>query len=74
MLLLLLLLLLWLPKVATSEQPESVCLPLSVRRDEINPLNYYRPGDHLLSGIIVTTTAMFFPKTFRKPPDTFLIP
>ncbi|KAK9405733.1 type-2 vomeronasal receptor [Crotalus adamanteus] len=42
--------------------------PLTLERDETDPLNYFKPGDYLISGITPVTTTMFRPFTFRKAP------
>ncbi|KAG6539423.1 type-2 vomeronasal receptor [Crotalus adamanteus] len=42
--------------------------PLTLQRDETDPLNYFKPGDYLISGITPATTTMFRPFTFKKAP------
>ncbi|XP_077187406.1 vomeronasal type-2 receptor 26-like [Paroedura picta] len=60
----LLLLLLLLPQAAFGMQKAKCTLNLD--KDKFETLNYYRPGDHLISGV-VSTRAMFLPHTFSCP-------
>ncbi|XP_061469638.1 vomeronasal type-2 receptor 26-like [Rhineura floridana] len=64
----LLLLLLLLP-YADCGMLKAKC-PLTLERDEIDPFNYYRPGDHLIGGVISATRALFHPHVFNEPPFT----
>ncbi|XP_054832601.1 vomeronasal type-2 receptor 26-like [Eublepharis macularius] len=41
---------------------------------DTHELNYYSPGDHIISGILSTTQAMFIRESFYKPPFVVLIP
>ncbi|XP_077187400.1 vomeronasal type-2 receptor 26-like [Paroedura picta] len=52
----LLLLLLLLPQAACGTR-KAKC-PLNLDKDELEPLNYYKPGDHLIGGVI--STSKFF--------------
>ncbi|KAF7235405.1 hypothetical protein EYD10_17766 [Varanus komodoensis] len=61
-----LLLLLLLPQ-ATCGMPTAKC-PLALERDEIDPLNHYRPGDHLIAGVFTETEAAFKPYVFHNAP------
>ncbi|KAG8127606.1 hypothetical protein E2320_014509 [Naja naja] len=47
--------------------------PLTLERDETDPLNYFKPGDYLITGITPATTTMFRPFTFRKAPTNKVI-
>ncbi|KAF7235402.1 hypothetical protein EYD10_17768 [Varanus komodoensis] len=60
------LLLLLLPQ-ATCGTPTAKCT-LALERDEIDPLNHYRPGDHLIAGFFTETEASFKPYLFHKAP------
>ncbi|KAF7235406.1 Vomeronasal type-2 receptor 26 [Varanus komodoensis] len=60
------LLLLLLPQ-ATCGIPSAKC-PLSLERDEIDPLNHYCPGDHIIAGVLPETEATFKPYVFHKAP------
>ncbi|KAK9405731.1 type-2 vomeronasal receptor [Crotalus adamanteus] len=42
--------------------------PLTLERDETDPLNYFKPGDYLISGITPVTTTVFRRLTLRKAP------
>ncbi|KAL8179995.1 UNVERIFIED_CONTAM: hypothetical protein K2H54_002640 [Gekko kuhli] len=46
--------------------------PLNLIRDENKPSNYYRPGDHLIGGLISETPVQFQPTIFSEPPFTRL--
>lgn len=56
-LLLFLLLLLWLPHATCELQWKAKC-PVKLRIDLANPLNYYKPGDHIVGGVIATTSTL----------------
>ncbi|KAG6539373.1 type-2 vomeronasal receptor [Crotalus adamanteus] len=43
--------------------------PLSVQKEEEHIFNYYKPGDFLIGAIISTTSAIFEPYVFFKPPN-----
>ncbi|XP_060105167.1 vomeronasal type-2 receptor 26-like [Heteronotia binoei] len=43
--------------------------PLNLIRDENKPWNYYRPGDHLIGGLISETPVHFLLTNFSKPPS-----
>ncbi|XP_077779724.1 vomeronasal type-2 receptor 26-like [Podarcis muralis] len=43
--------------------------PLTLERDWIEPFNYYRPGDHLISGILSATAAVLNLWHFKEPPS-----
>ncbi|XP_060105168.1 vomeronasal type-2 receptor 1-like [Heteronotia binoei] len=43
--------------------------PLNLIKDENKPWNYYRPGDHLIGGLISETPVLFQPTIFSKPPS-----
>ncbi|KAG8127604.1 hypothetical protein E2320_014507, partial [Naja naja] len=47
--------------------------PLTLERDETDPLNYFKPGDYLITGITPVTTTMFRPFTFKKAPTNKVI-
>ncbi|XP_077779725.1 vomeronasal type-2 receptor 26-like [Podarcis muralis] len=47
--------------------------PLTLERDWLEPFNYYRPGDHLISGVISATGAIFNPQHFNESPSTTFI-
>ncbi|XP_077186146.1 vomeronasal type-2 receptor 26-like [Paroedura picta] len=72
--LLLLLLLLLLPRAAGGEL-EAKC-PLNLKQDQTSDLNYYSPGDHILSSLLLTTGASFTTTHLRffTPPYVFAIP
>ncbi|XP_077187399.1 vomeronasal type-2 receptor 26-like [Paroedura picta] len=59
----LLLLLLLLPQAACGTR-KAKC-PLNLDKDELEPLNYYKPGDHLIGGV-VSTRKMFLQHTFSR--------
>ncbi|XP_077187403.1 vomeronasal type-2 receptor 26-like [Paroedura picta] len=59
----LLLLLLLLPQAACGTRKAKCNLNLD--KDELEPLNYYKPGDHLISGV-VSTTKRFLRHTFSR--------
>ncbi|KAM6469362.1 vomeronasal type-2 receptor 26-like [Liasis olivaceus] len=43
--------------------------PLTLeQQDGVKPWNYYRPGDHLISGVVTATHALFKPFRFSKAP------
>ncbi|KAG8127687.1 hypothetical protein E2320_014570, partial [Naja naja] len=42
---------------------------LSVQTEDKHKLNYYKPGDFLISGIISTSSTVFKPYVFFKPPN-----
>ncbi|KAK9405729.1 type-2 vomeronasal receptor [Crotalus adamanteus] len=42
--------------------------PLTLERVETDPLNYFQPGDYLITGITPATTTMFRPFAFKKAP------
>ncbi|XP_061469634.1 vomeronasal type-2 receptor 26-like [Rhineura floridana] len=44
--------------------------PLTLERDQIDPLNYYRPGDHFIGGVLSATQAFFHQHGFKKSPLT----
>ncbi|XP_066469266.1 vomeronasal type-2 receptor 26-like [Tiliqua scincoides] len=44
--------------------------PQSVIREQKDLLNYYRPGDYLLSGAVSTTHVFFQPQPLTEPPST----
>ncbi|XP_070790359.1 vomeronasal type-2 receptor 26-like [Pituophis catenifer annectens] len=43
--------------------------PLNVQKDDKHKFHYYKTGDFLISGIISTSSAVFQPYTFFKPPN-----
>ncbi|XP_077779800.1 vomeronasal type-2 receptor 26-like [Podarcis muralis] len=49
--------------------PKVKC-PLTLERDQIDPFNYYKPGDHLIGGVISPTRAFLNPHTFNESPST----
>ncbi|XP_061469588.1 vomeronasal type-2 receptor 26-like [Rhineura floridana] len=51
--------------------PTAKC-PLNLVRDQYNPLNYYRAGDHLISGVIPTLNARVMPTSFSQPPMIYI--
>ncbi|XP_077187402.1 vomeronasal type-2 receptor 26-like [Paroedura picta] len=59
----LLLLLLLLPQAACGTRKAKCNLNLD--KDELEPLNYYKPGDHLISGVI-STRKLFLHQTFSR--------
>ncbi|KAK9405393.1 type-2 vomeronasal receptor [Crotalus adamanteus] len=63
-----LLLLLLLPQAASAGHKPK-CL-LTLKRDEVQPLNHYKPGDFLIGGIVSATKTMFQPLSFDKSPLT----
>ncbi|XP_053234844.1 vomeronasal type-2 receptor 26-like [Podarcis raffonei] len=44
--------------------------PLTLKRDGIDSANYYRPGDHLISGVISATNTLFRAHSFNSTPST----
>ncbi|KAH0630473.1 hypothetical protein JD844_013522 [Phrynosoma platyrhinos] len=69
-----LLLVLLLPHCDLCRQLKRKC-PLKQMMDRRTPLNYYRPGDYVISGITSTTNTVFSPFVFVQPPYTqFLSP
>ncbi|XP_060105165.1 vomeronasal type-2 receptor 26-like [Heteronotia binoei] len=66
-LLVLLLVFLLLP-VSACEVLKPKC-PLNLIKDENKPWNYYRPGDHLIGGLISETPVLFQPTIFSEPPS-----
>lgn len=44
--------------------------PQSVIREEKELLTYYRPGDHLLGGVLSTTSVFFQPQPLTEPPSS----
>ncbi|XP_061469626.1 vomeronasal type-2 receptor 26-like [Rhineura floridana] len=44
--------------------------PLTLERDEIDPVSYYRPGDHFIGGVMSASFAFFHPHVFSEPPPT----
>ncbi|XP_061469679.1 vomeronasal type-2 receptor 26-like [Rhineura floridana] len=42
--------------------------PLNLIRDDAEAVNYYMPGDHLISGIVSPQMSFFEPLTFSNPP------
>nr|XP_034960998.1 vomeronasal type-2 receptor 26-like [Zootoca vivipara] len=44
--------------------------PLTLERDGIDSANYYKPGDHLISGVISATNTLFRAHVFNSPPST----
>ncbi|XP_060105166.1 vomeronasal type-2 receptor 26-like [Heteronotia binoei] len=70
-LLVLLLVFLLLP-VSACEVLKPKC-PLNLIKDENKPWNYYRPGDHLIGGLISETPVHFLPTSFLKPPSIRLL-
>ncbi|XP_077779796.1 vomeronasal type-2 receptor 26-like [Podarcis muralis] len=44
--------------------------PLTLEREWIDPFNYYKPGDHLISAVISATRALFHSYVFNKSPST----
>ncbi|KAK9405727.1 type-2 vomeronasal receptor [Crotalus adamanteus] len=46
--------------------------PLHLVPDEVKPLNFYRSGDHLISGITSATTAKFLFYKFNRAPSAKL--
>ncbi|XP_061469631.1 vomeronasal type-2 receptor 26-like [Rhineura floridana] len=69
-LLLLLLLLLQVPS-ADCGMLKAKC-SLTLERDQVDLFNHYRPGDHLIGGVISATSALLHPHLFNKPPSTSL--
>ncbi|XP_048359660.1 vomeronasal type-2 receptor 116-like [Sphaerodactylus townsendi] len=65
--LLLLLWLLLLPHCSARQTRQPKC-PLNLPRNEIDPVNFYRPGDHLISGVVTLSHANFLHYLFRQPP------
>ncbi|XP_066469295.1 vomeronasal type-2 receptor 26-like [Tiliqua scincoides] len=66
----LVLVLLILPR-APCGRLEATC-PLNLQSDRADPFNYYRPGDHIIAGVISATNAIFLPNQFLQPPSTRL--
>ncbi|KAK9405523.1 type-2 vomeronasal receptor [Crotalus adamanteus] len=64
---LLLLLLILLPHTANG-RVTWIC-PLNLKRNEVDPLNYYKRGDLLLAGVIGVTNAVFCPYDFSRTPS-----
>nr|XP_028573617.1 extracellular calcium-sensing receptor-like [Podarcis muralis] len=65
-----LLLLLFLPHADCGAKAKC---PLTLERDWLEPFNYYRPGDHIISGIFSATDAVFNPRHFNESPSTSFI-
>ncbi|KAF7234931.1 Vomeronasal type-2 receptor 26 [Varanus komodoensis] len=42
--------------------------PLKLSRDQYDPLNLFRPGDHLIGGVLPSMTAPVLPTSFATPP------
>ncbi|XP_044281306.1 vomeronasal type-2 receptor 26-like, partial [Varanus komodoensis] len=63
LLLLLLLLLFW----AAGGQRVARC-PLKLSRDQYDPWNLFRPGDHLISGVLPSLEAVIKLRSFLSPP------
>ncbi|XP_077781402.1 vomeronasal type-2 receptor 26-like [Podarcis muralis] len=65
-------LLLWLqlllPEVK-SGVPKAKC-PLTLIRDPNEPLNWFRPGDYHISGVVSAVPVVFKPSVFNEPPFT----
>ncbi|KAK9405484.1 type-2 vomeronasal receptor [Crotalus adamanteus] len=64
----LLLLLLLLPQAVLASL-KAKCL-LTLKKDEVYPQNYYRPGEFLIGGIVSATKAEFQSLSFNKSPLT----
>ncbi|XP_053234818.1 vomeronasal type-2 receptor 26-like [Podarcis raffonei] len=62
-----LLLLLFLPHADCGVKAKC---PLTLERDWIEPFIYYRPGDHIISGVISARFAIFNPQHFKESPST----
>lgn len=71
MLFLLLLFLQLLPSAA-SGMLKAEC-PLNLRRDYPDALNYYKPGDHIISGLISTVQSMLSTYNFSMPPQNVAV-
>ncbi|XP_078242220.1 vomeronasal type-2 receptor 26-like [Pogona vitticeps] len=69
--LLLLLLLLLLPRTASGR--EKAKCPLSLARDNKQPMNFYKPGDFHIGGVIPATPVVFQPANFSVPPVTRVV-
>ncbi|XP_070790125.1 vomeronasal type-2 receptor 26-like [Pituophis catenifer annectens] len=65
---LLLLLLLLLPQEVLASL-RAKCL-LTLKRDQVHPENYYKPGEFLIGGIVSATRMRFEPLSFNKSPLT----
>ncbi|KAK9405493.1 type-2 vomeronasal receptor [Crotalus adamanteus] len=64
---LLLLLLMLLPHAA--DRKHTLKCPLHLKRNEVDPLNYYKPGYLFLGGVIGVTKATFLPYNFSRSPS-----
>ncbi|XP_070790126.1 vomeronasal type-2 receptor 26-like [Pituophis catenifer annectens] len=64
----LLLLLLLLPQEVLASL-RAKCL-LTLKRDQVHPENYYKPGEFLIGGIVSATRMRFEPLSFNKSPLT----
>ncbi|XP_060537890.1 vomeronasal type-2 receptor 26-like [Pantherophis guttatus] len=64
----LLLLLLLLPQEVLASL-RAKCL-LTLKRDEVHPENYYKPGEFLIGGIVSATRMKLLPISFNKSPLT----
>ncbi|KAG6539504.1 type-2 vomeronasal receptor [Crotalus adamanteus] len=64
----LLLFLMQLPLVAY-KMMKVKCL-LTLERDGVDPWNHYKPGDHLIAGLISATYAPFITHSFSRAPTT----
>ncbi|XP_078242221.1 vomeronasal type-2 receptor 26-like [Pogona vitticeps] len=71
LLLLLLLLLILLPQAASGR--ETAKCPLSLARDPKQPMNFYKPGDFHIGGLISATPVVFQPANFSVPPVTRVV-
>ncbi|KAG6539436.1 type-2 vomeronasal receptor [Crotalus adamanteus] len=60
-------LLMLLPHVADGKL--GLKCPLNLKRNEADPLNYYKPGDFLLGGVIGATRTSFLPFDFSRSPS-----
>ncbi|XP_070592738.1 vomeronasal type-2 receptor 26-like [Erythrolamprus reginae] len=47
--------------------------PLNVQKDEKHKFHYYKPGDFLITGIISTSSTVFQPYIFFKPPKHMFV-
>ncbi|KAM3845231.1 vomeronasal type-2 receptor 26-like [Vipera latastei] len=65
---LLLLLLLLLPQEVLASL-RAKCL-LTLKRDEVHPQNYYKPGEFLIGGLVSATRMLLLPLSFNKSPLT----
>ncbi|XP_026544953.1 vomeronasal type-2 receptor 26-like [Notechis scutatus] len=66
--LLLFLLLLQLQPYGASGMLHTKC-PLTLEHEEFNEGNRYKPGDHVIAGLLSISPAWFLPNDFQRPPS-----